>query len=210
MKYIVAGAFLLAAAAPAAAQTVGPVASGARVEARVGWDRPVIEANLDGASDKAGKSGVVYGVEAGYDIVTSGPTLIGLYAGIEDASTKQCSEIFGGDEGCIKAGRNITAGARVGFTTNNGVVYLKGGYSNGRAKISYADPAAPQDNFRLSENLDGFHLGAGGEVMFNRNVYGKLEYVYTNYSGYDYDDGVTTAGLDVERHQIVAGVGFRF
>jgi outer membrane immunogenic protein len=214
MKYIVAGAFALAIAAPAAAQDAAPVSSGPRIEARVGWDRPVIEAFLDDGvdsiSDKAGKSGVTYGVEAGYDIVAGGPSLIGIYGGIEDSSVKECLEIYGNDRGCVEAGRNITAGARVGFVTNRGVVYLKGGYSNGRATVSYSDPAAPSDNFRLSENLDGFHLGAGGEVMFGRNVYGKLEYVYTNYGGFDYDDGDVAAGLDVERHQVVAGVGFRF
>ena len=214
MKYIVAGALVLSVAAPAAAQDAGPVQSGARIEARLGWDRPVLEAELsdgvDSLSEDAGKSGVTYGVEAGYDFVTSGPSLVGVYAGIEDSSTKECVEIYEGDEGCIKTGRNITVGARVGFTTNNGLVYLKGGYSNGRAQVSYEDPAYPEDNFRLSDNLDGFHLGAGGEMMFGSNVYGKLEYVYTNYSGYEYDDGDLAAKLDAERHQIVAGVGFRF
>ncbi len=214
MKYFIAGAIALAAAAPAAAQTAEPLLSGARIEARVGWDRPVIEASLsdgvDSISDKAGKSGVTYGVEAGYDIRTAGATILGAYAGIEDSSTKECIEIYGGDQGCINAGRNITVGARVGFATNNGIVYLKGGYSNGRATLSYSDPAAPADNFSLSDDLDGFHVGAGGEVMFGRNVYGKLEYIYTNYSGYSYDDGTAAAALDVERHQVVAGVGFRF
>lgn len=210
MKYIITGALALIIAAPAAAQEAGPVSSGARVEARVGWDRPVIEASLDGESDKAGKSGVTYGVEAGYDLVTSGPALVGLYAGIEDSNTEECSEIYGGDRGCIEAGRNITVGARVGFATNRGAVYLKGGYSNGRATLDYQDPSFPEDDFRVSEDLDGFHLGAGGEVMFSRSVYAKLEYVYTNYSGYEYDDGDFAAGLDLERHQVIAGVGFRF
>ncbi|OWK29846.1 outer membrane protein [Sphingomonas mucosissima] len=214
MKYIVASALALAIAAPAVAQTAAPVTSGARVEARVGWDRPVLEQTFgdqDGSlTEKEGKSGVAYGIEAGYDLVTAGPTLIGLYGGIEDSSVKDCQVVTVGDRACIKAGRNITAGARVGFVMTRGMVYLKGGYSNGRMIASYEDPAYPEDNFRLKGDFDGFHLGAGGEVMMSRNVYGKLEYVYTNYADERVGDGEAFGSFDLERHQIVAGVGFRF
>lgn len=214
MKYLIAGALALVIAAPAVAQTVTPVTSGARVEARVGWDRPVLEQTFsdeDGTlSEKEGKSGVAYGVEAGYDLVTAGPTLLGIYGGIEDSTVKECQVVTVGDRACIKAGRNITAGARVGFVTNRGLVYLKGGYSNGRMIASYEDPALPADNFRINGDFDGFHLGAGGEVMMSRNVYAKLEYVYTNYAQERVGDGEAFGSFDLERHQIVAGVGFRF
>jgi outer membrane immunogenic protein len=213
MTYLIAGALTLVIAAPAAAQDAGPVTSGARVEARVGWDHAIFKQTFGDdqilVTGKDKKSGVTYGVEAGYDFVTGGPVLIGAYAGLEDSSVKQCDAgPFGRD--CLKAGRNITLGARVGYVMNRGVLYLKGGYSNGRLKFNGQDPAFPQNDFRLRKNFGGFHLGAGGEVMINRNVYGKLEYVYTNYSNDKFDDGLAFGSFDPQRHQIVAGVGFRF
>lgn len=48
------------------------------------------------------------------------------------------------------------------------------------------------------------------ELGFGRSTYVKLEYVYTRYGGYDYDDGELAGGIDVECHQVRAGVGFRF
>lgn len=52
---------------------------------------------------------------------------------------------------------------------------------------------AESGNVRVSENLDGFRVGTGVERSFMRNVYGKVEYRYSNYA------------QDFERHQVLAG-----
>jgi outer membrane immunogenic protein len=203
---IIAAAAVAAAfvGTPAFAQSepVEAPTSGPRVEATVGWDRIVLD--VDG--DSGGKSGVTYGGEVGYDIRTSGGAVIGFYAGVDGATTKDCVA-DGTESACVKAGRNFTAGARIGGSLGLGsLVYVKGGYSNGRIDVDYEDTAFPADNFEEGANLDGFHLGAGAEFGFSGNLYGKVEYNYTRYStandfGFD---------VDLDRHRVLGGVGVRF
>ena len=214
--YILAGAAALGLAAPAAAQeaSVNADLTGPRIEARAGYDLVELNASYDDGVDSFDGSestgGVGYGGEIGFDLAAGG-AIIGAYAGIEDSTTDYCTEVFGGDEACLKAGRNITIGARAGIQTSaRGMLYVKGGYSNGRLKATYEDPSSPTDNLSAGTNLDGFHVGAGGEVGFGSNAYAKLEYVYTKYDGGSYEDEDFGVGADLERHQLLLGVGIRF
>ncbi|PTW47409.1 outer membrane immunogenic protein [Sphingomonas faeni] len=188
--------------------------SGFRAEPRIGYDRVITELNVETADDSAsvreGKSGVTYGGELGYDMVVNTDMMLGVYGGIEGSSVEQCFP-GNGTETCLTPGRNLTAGVRGGFLLDpNTVLYIKGGYSNGQIRIGYSDRDFPQDNFRVSDNLSGFHAGAGVQTAFGRNFYGKLEYVYTDYNGYEITDGTDKASLDFSRHQVVAGLGVRF
>jgi outer membrane immunogenic protein len=213
LKLLAASALTLIVAAPALAQEA--VVAGPRVEARVGYDNVNVNVAFDDGVDSLeandGESGVAYGVEAGYD-VTVNKLLIGGYVGITGASTGYCSEIYGEDEGCIKAGRDITLGARLGYVMKGGAaIYAKGGYSNGQVKAEYEDFEDILEDFEVSEEVDGFHLGAGLEASIGATgIYGKLEYVYTNYANGEFvsDDFDARAGL--ERHQVFAGLGIRF
>ncbi len=188
IKFVLASVAMLAVATPAMAQdTTEGFKGGARIEARGALDH--VRVSVDG--DGEGKSGFGYGVEAGYDAALSS-IVVGAYVGIEGSTTKECiSDSFA--EGCVKAGRNFTAGVRVGGTVGKGLLYAKGGYSN-------------VDDFDEGRNLDGFHLGAGYEMDISANTYVKAEYVYTNYK-LNRDLGVN---VDLERHQGLVGVGFRF
>lgn len=166
---------LMAVATPAMAQD--GTFQGPRVEVVGGWDR----AQTQGV----GGSGFVYGGGIGYDL-QRGKTVFGVDAEVTGSTLDKCE--FGV---CAKAGRDLYAGARIGVAaTPNTLVYGKIGYSNGRM-IGYT---ATQ---RIADNLDGVRLGAGVERSFG-NVYGKVEYRYTNYS------------QNVERHQVLGGIGYRF
>ncbi|WP_334656407.1 outer membrane protein [Sphingomonas panaciterrae] len=213
MKYLIGTALAILIAAPAAAQSAGAIQSSGRVEARFGWDRGEFKTGLRDPlidiSEKNGKSGVTYGIEAGYDYVTDSRFLVGGYVGVEGSSIKDCATTPFGERDCLKGGRNFTVGARAGYVTDQGVVYLKGGYSNGQLKFE-AEDFVDDERVRFKDNHGGFHLGAGGEVMVTNNVYGKLEYVFTNYSSDKFDDGITYAKFRPQRHQLVAGIGLRF
>lgn len=189
--------------------------SGLRIEPRIGYDRVVTELNVETATDTAsvreGKSGVTYGGEVGYDVAVNVGTVLGIYGGIEGSSVKQCFPDGFGAETCLKPGRNLTAGVRGGYLLNpTTLLYIKGGYSNGQIRLGYDDPNSPEDNVRGADNLSGFHVGAGVQAGFGRKFYGKLEYVYTDYNGYEIVDGSDKASLDFSRHQVVAGLGIRF
>jgi outer membrane immunogenic protein len=224
-RYMILAALVATPTTPALAQSYAgqdgnaPYAtedvSGLRIEPRIGYDRVITELNVESATDSAsvreGKSGVTYGGEIGYDMVVNVGTVLGAYAGIDGSSVKQCFPDGYGAETCLKPGRNLTVGLRGGYLLNpTTLVYIKGGYSNGQIRVGYNDPNFPEDNVRGSDNLSGFHVGAGVQAGFGRNFYGKLEYVYTDYNGYEIADGSDKASLDFSRHQVVAGLGVRF
>ncbi|HEX5182607.1 MAG TPA: outer membrane beta-barrel protein [Allosphingosinicella sp.] len=194
-------------ATPAAAQ----ITSGGRVEVRGGWERIHSSASLAGSPAVSGHiDGADFGAELGYDYVAGSSFLVGAYGGAELSTGKTCRPVFGGDSGCIKAGRNFTAGIRAGVPAGHGVlIYAKGGYSNGQLKASYRD-GNPADSFDGSSNRSGWHIGAGVEAKLTRNAYAKVEYVYTRYNGYHYDLLATHLSADAERHQLLLAFGFHF
>ncbi|MES2055191.1 MAG: porin family protein [Pseudomonadota bacterium] len=188
IKFLLASVAMFAVATPALAQeATEEFKGGVRVEGRAVLDHAKASVN----KDSIGKTGFGYGVEAGYDAALSG-FVLGAYVGIEGATTKICELST-----CIKSGRNLTAGVRAGAVVGNGLLYAKGGYTNGRLKVQDTD---------LSGTADGFHLGVGYEYNVSAKTYVKAEYVYTNYSVGD-DLGTN---VDLQRHQGVIGVGFRF
>ncbi len=223
-KFVLLSIVALAPAAPALAQSAyeggttnraAETVSGFRIEPRIGYDRVITELNVETATDnasvRAGKSGVTYGGELGYDAVVNGGTVVGVYGGIDGSNVNQCFADGQGGDTCLKPGRSLTAGVRGGLLLNpTTLLYVKGGYSNGQIRLGYSDPSFPEDNFRVSDNLSGFHVGAGVQAGFGQNFYGKLEYAYTDYNGYEVVDGGDKASLDFSRHQVVAGLGVRF
>lgn len=201
----------IAVAAPAQAANF----SGPRLEVRGGWDRVGLSADYDDGfttvSGKDHKDGWTIGGEVGYDGHLSKNITLGAYAGIDFPHTRVCGEVFGNDSLCLKSPRNITAGARLGAVVgSSALLYVKGGYSNGRLKVTYTDFADAANNFSDHANRGGLHVGAGGELAIGTRAYVKAEYVYTNYKSFDYDDGSTVAKLDGDRSQLLFGVGIRF
>jgi outer membrane immunogenic protein len=206
MKKLIIGAALAAGfTTPVMAQNF----SGPRVEARAGWDNLGISTNIDGDKESDDKSGVSFGGEAGFDGAFGGNGVLGAYAGLDFATTKDCVK-EGTEQGCIKAGRNITVGVRGGFVAGAALIYAKGGYSNGSLKLTYTDTAFPADNFSFSDQADGFHVGGGVEFALGTNSYAKAEYVYTDYNGAEYKDADISASIDARRHQALVGFGVRF
>ncbi len=217
MKYLfAASAVALAFAAPVAAQeSTAAAASGLRIEGRVGLDINEVTTDYDDGVDafegSDSQSDLGYGAEVGFDFPVGESFVVGAYAGVDFSDAEYCSEIFGTDEACVEQGRNLTLGVRAGvpFGTN-ALVYAKGGYSNGRINVSYDDVEDAIDDFDAGDEVDGFHLGAGVEFGLGRSLYLKGEYVYTNYNGGRYEDTDIEFSTDLTRHQIMAGVGFRF
>nr|AGU10045.1 Outer membrane protein beta-barrel domain [uncultured organism] len=218
MRKIVFAAALVASSAlsaPAFAQDTTP--SGFRVGVVGGLDilRPGSSVDTDVEGDDQSTEGFLYGVEAGYDIPLGGAVL-GVEAELSDSTGKTRinrpdPNTFG--YGSVTAGRDIYVGARLGFEASPGtLVYAKGGYTNARLNALAADGSTELEDQNFQ--LDGWRLGAGVEKSIGRNTYAKVEYRYSNYTNGDfqYSNGTTTNtfSVDTDRHQVVAGVGFRF
>ena len=223
-KYLVAALLASGLATPALAQEASPF-TGFRLEGIGGYD--VLksgESDDDGVdtSDNNGDEsieGVGYGVGAGYDF-----DLGGVVAGVE-AEYQESSGEQEGDEtldginftSSVETGRDLYVGARLGFrAAPSTLLYVKGGYTNTSIEANYATAG---DRFELDTNVDGWRLGAGVEQLFGPNAYGKLEYRYSNYNNLDFSDNFDLdsfeaenfdTNIDLDRHQVVAAVGFRF
>jgi outer membrane immunogenic protein len=190
MRKFISSAALLAAAtaaSPAFAQDAFHIA------AIAGYDAP------DGDVDDA--SGVVYGVGLGYDF-NIGNVFVGPEAELTTSSTDECATGINraGDQLCLDAGRDIYIGARIGTQVGrNARVYVGGGYTNAEIGLTYdANLAGNTGDFAVTDELDGFRLKAGGELDLGRNAFVRAEYRYSNYED------------DLDRHQVVGGIGLRF
>jgi outer membrane immunogenic protein len=214
MRTILLAAASLLASAPAVAQTAD--FSGPRIEAQIGVDRfgLSIEADdgVDSGSLEGDESGLVYGVEAGYDfaIGTSGLT-VGPLVGISFSNTERCEEVFGNDRACGELKRDVEAGVRAGGPLGSrGFFYAKVSYVNGKAEGRYTNADDPSLNGAASVKRDGLRFGAGIEYALGGPAYAKVEYRFTAYKGYEAFVEGFDVDLDIDRHQVLGGVGFRF
>lgn len=93
------------------------------------------------------------------------------------------------EEAGVTAGRDIYVGGRVGFVVGgSNLIYGKAGLTNARVNIDGVGGAS----------TDGYRFGAGVERDFG-GFYGKIEYRYSRYEEFD-----------LNRDQVVAGIGIRF
>jgi outer membrane immunogenic protein len=124
--------------------------------------------------DFAGTEAFTYGVNAGYDF-DLGKTVVGATVEWQDSDEETLSRDL-----AITGRFGVKAGKKV-------LVYGLAGYTN-----LGVDTAG--DNV----HLDGVRAGAGVEVAFTPQVFGQVEYRYSNYE------------LDIDGHQMLVGLGFRF
>lgn len=195
-----AAAFGVALATPALAQN-GDF-SGPRLEALAGYD------NLQdgGDGDSEGREGFTYGALLGYDF-QRGNIVYGIDGEITDATTKSRSynEVTAGDRFSVEAGRDLYIGGRLGYVISPAaMIYAKGGYTNARVESRYQPNTGADNELVDKADLDGFRLGAGLEYKLTPTAFVKGEYRYSHYGeieGYN---------IDLDRHQLMAGLGIRF
>lgn len=204
-------------AAPAMAQDQAPSFTGFRVEGLVGYDssRPGSSSDIDNAGDlDQSINNVDYGVGAGFD-TNLGGVVVGVEGEWMQSQAKTHYDTFGFTTfgvSNIKAGRDFYVGARIGVPIASRVLlYAKGGYTNARYNILATDNTTET---QTNIDLDGWRVGGGAEFEISRNIFVKAEYRYSNYgrgrvnapSGYSSDH----FDVDVDRNQVVGGVGVRF
>lgn len=206
--------------APAFAQDSAPAQpfSGLHVEALAGYDITKAGSSVDDDSsidNDQSIDGFAFGVGAGYDVRMNN-FVIGPEAEVtwSTAKTKFDDGDFEGfGIGNVKTNRDLYVGARVGYVVApTTMVYVKGGYTN--AKFDVRNAVGTVDT-KTDLDADGWRIGAGVEQAITNNAFVKLEYRYSNYEKgeIDYTADIPDSqrfDLDLDRHQIMAGVGVRF
>lgn len=202
MRYLLLAAALGSVAAPALAQENAPF-TGPHIEALLGYD-------VVGTPDD-NRDGLLYGAAAGYDFQIGGAVL-GAEAEFTDstARARENGIVVAADSASIRAARDLYIGARIGFAVApSTMIYAKGGYTNARFKSEYNNGAGVITS--TANDLDGYRIGAGIEQklnLFGPSGFVKAEYRYSNYR--NLNAGVNNVNIDLDRHQILAGVGVRF
>lgn len=210
-RVMLAGVAVLMAGTAAQSQTTGHF----RVEGLGGWDDVVLHAKYTdfttgerfGARDS--KSGATYGVGGGFDFETTSGFVFGPAASLMWSSTRTCGEVLGDDRACLKAGRDIEAGARLGqrYSSRGALAYVKLAYVNDRVKASYDDGV---DRVSAHDDRGGVRVGVGLEQPVGSRFYVKAEYRYTDLKDYKLAEDEESLRLGFERHQVVGGVGVHF
>ena len=178
----------LIAAPAAAADFTGP-----RIEAHAGWDR--VQVKTPGTTTNSRKDGVMYGVEAGYDVAVGATLRLGVEAELDFANAIE--KVSGTTRLKSDAKRDFGVGVRVSaVVTDHFLLYARAAYANARVRddaITGIAGSATRTSAR-----DGLRFGAGAEYAVARQVFLKAEYRYSDYA----------RGLS--RNQLVAGIGMRF
>lgn len=191
-KYMLLAA--VAAMIPAAA--LAQDTDGARIEARIGYETPTVSYDDSWDDDDVYKLGsaVSYGAEIGYDIKAGEKLRVGPYVNYELSSVKNC------DSGvCGKVKGTWAAGARIGYAlSERGVIYGKVGYADMKIRVT-------DGNFSETAGHGGIQAALGYEGNVGKSMYWKIEGVYSD-NGELFD----LEGVNVQRRQLVAGLGFRF
>ncbi len=214
-----ATASIAAMGTPASAQdAVDGTFTGPRVEGLLGYDVSKAGSDVDNDAnegDDQSIEGVNYGIGLGYDF-NAGGVVLGIEGEYTDSTAD--TEFDGGDAedfgfGNVDTGRDLYIGARAGVLASPDLlVYAKGGYTNARYNL---DGSYDGDEYRAKIDTDGFRVGAGVEYALSERSYAKVEYRYSNYSSAEMDfegdaPDVDLGEIDLDRHQVMAGFGYRF
>lgn len=200
MKNIIVGGIVAAAfATPALAQEAKTT------EFYVGGIAGYDNVRISDGTDSGSKGGVVYGGLAGVTAHVGEVTVLGLEAELTGSTIEDSETSFfvPGDKVSLNAGRDISVSAIIGYAMPAGtLVYVKGGYTNARATLSYDDGAG--SSVAESDNLEGYRIGAGAQIAVQPNLKLRAEYRFSDYGDYKYQTFNT--GLSAKRHQVVVGL----
>ena len=210
-----APAFAQDGSAPAMSASDGATFTGPRAEIFGGWDRVGTREHFnDGVTSDtthAHDSAWTAGGLLGYDMPVGDRLTVGVLGSYAISTAKTCdyAGATGNFGGCLKSGREIEGGARVGYkVTPRTLLYVKGAYVNGQIRAKFGDGI---DYAGGHADRNGYRAGAGAEFAVTKHAYVKAEYDYTRFSSFRADDlGVQDTSLRYDRNQVLAGFGVHF
>ena len=188
-RFMLVGAAIAAlSSAPAFAQEF----QGPYVGVQAGWDQ--------GKAVGDQQDAFVGGVFAGYDHEVIPNVVLGVEGGFSLGASDRIGP-NGPDNASLDPRYSFDASARAGYVLGErNLLYVRGGYANTRARLTRdVDGVSVSDR----DNYDGWFVGGGVERKLLDNVSTRVEYRYS-----DFGDNIDTGKY--ERHQVLAGVAYRF
>jgi outer membrane immunogenic protein len=160
-----------------------------------GYEWANIDADVPGDFDTDNFLG---GVFTGYNFDVGN----GLVLGVEGDVTYHDQN--GGDGG-VEVGTdwNGTLRGRIGYAMDRFMIYGTGGLAVANAEASDATSSD-------SQTAVGWTAGAGVETAFTNNVFGRVEYRYTDLGSDSYSLDSGDVDADLTSHAVMVGVGVKF
>ncbi|TCD14325.1 outer membrane protein [Oricola cellulosilytica] len=182
-------------APPVAAVEYAPAAtwSGVYVGAFGGYNW----GNFDSTVGDIDADGFNGGAFAGYNL-QNGAVVYGLEGDIGYSGADGSLAGVSADQGVFGSLRG-----RIGYAFDPVLIYGTAGVAATRAEFSSA--TGTDENTHI-----GWTVGAGADTLITENVFGRLEYRYTDYQSQDYTLGATTVSSGFDTHTINAGIGVKF
>lgn len=201
----VAGAvFLLASGGASAAPYEF---SGFYAGAHVGYINGHAEVDSDGISD----NGLMGGLQAGYNFIDGG-LMYGLETDISLSNVDPdggCDYVGGSCD--FNLGPMATFRGRVGFASNDFLVFATGGVAAGRYDMTSYDGRGVQVDDLATFGKFGWTAGAGVEYLLGDMMSVKLEYRYMRLFEADFQSfRAGRTEIDMEFHTIMTGVNWHF
>ena len=142
--------------------------------------------------------GFVGDVFAGYNL-QNGMFVYGIegdvgYANVTGSNGVSKTET--GFEGSLRARLGVAV-------TDDILLYGTGGGAAQRMKVS--DPTGSDSNAML-----GWTVGAGMDLKLTPQVFGRVEYRYTDFGSQDFTTGLGTQSIDSSENRVTFGVGMKF
>ena len=140
--------------------------------------------------------------------------LLGAFAGYN----YQVGNIVAGAEADI--GYSWAEGTDLGLTSESGVegsLRARLGYVVSPNILLYATAGGAAKDLEVSgggvsdsNTMIGWTAGAGADMMVTENIFGRVEYRYTDFGSEDFTLGGTTADVSDKNHRINFGLGMKF
>lgn len=194
MKKIIALATACAALLSTTAKA--EVFNGPFIGVQAGWEQNNFDDPFSILTDKSKRSGLNYGVNAGYDMRLTDSFVIGVQAEL-GFITGSDTRILGTSIARLKPQRSFDFSARAGIlAAPSALFFVRTGYSNARFNLEETVNAVKS---RISGNSDGWMIGGGLQYGFTDKISGRLEYRRTDLEGEKNN-----------RNQMLVGVAYHF
>ncbi|NPA28423.1 MAG: porin family protein [Epsilonproteobacteria bacterium] len=148
-------------------------------------------------------SGWLFGIEGDFDLMSADEkksiTQTDYPAGIAAGGIRNTNEYK------LKQKWDASLRLRVGKVIDDKwMPYITGGITWARLEATY-------NGNKDSKTATGWTLGAGVEVKFTNNLFGRIQYRYSDYEKEDFSHGNgITSTVDYKSHSIVAGIHYKF
>ncbi len=189
-------ALAVASTALVATTAKAEVFNGPFIGVQAGWEQNKLDDPFSILTDKSKRSGLSYGVNAGYDIKLTDRFVLGGEVGLGFTSNSD-TRILGTSIARLKPQRTFDFSARAGIlAAPSALFYVRTGYTNARFKLEETVNAVKT---RVAGNSDGWMIGGGLEYGFTDKVSGRVEYRRTDLEG-----------PKNNRDQLLVGVAYHF